>query len=72
MRPDRPRVAAAQLIDLIQKHKRIFRFQPAVKAGDNTPWHGTDICLSMAHNIGFIAHAAKRNADVFPDSSPRQ
>ena len=66
-----PLEALPQLVDLIQQNQRVID-AGLLDGRHNAARHGTDIGLSVAHNIGFIADAAQRNTHIFADVYKRQ
>ena len=48
-----------KLVYLIKQNKRIFD-TCTTDSFDYSAGHGTDICLSVSSDIGFIAHTAER------------
>ncbi len=64
------RVAAeivAHLVDLVQQNQRV-RGAGLLERRDNPARHGADIGAAVADDVGLVAHAPQRDADVFaPD-----
>ena len=57
-------VVTADLVDLIQKHQRIF-YSYRAKPRYNTSRHCTDIGSAVSADLRLIPHAAQTYADVF-------
>ncbi len=59
----------AELVDLVEQKHRVLGTR-LLHALDDAPGHGTDVGAPVAADVGLVARATERDADVLPPHGP--